>query len=363
MAVSQGSGEFLRGISALIQDKKQQRQSEQSMALTSLMFNLKRADAEKQRLTDVLGDAQKQILGLSKDLDAKKVIFGQLGGSQEVLKSLNSGIKTDAFSIVGASMSRIAGTAGEMQKSLDALKQLESQYRSDAATLDEQIGAYSYGAGLAAQRAFKEKGVNGVTVGADGKVDRQEIESLLGDKSDFRENIKKEYGKDIVNWSTFQAGFYKGLAGEEKTFSEQQYKKAVTRKVNQGPGRDYSVGEAVQVSNVKYGGTIDDLEARLVKLLNKTDLIGRPLSTLNDQKYFDEIDALSSKLERVKSERDQFLKDNTKGLIVFPADPDVELRKKAEKFIKDNNKSKAKSPIKSTSKNIEFIMEKLRNEE
>ena len=240
MAVSQGSGEFLRGISALIQDKKQQRQSEQSMALTSLMFNLKREDAEKQRVTNVLGDAQKQIQDLSKTIEEKKVVFGQLGGSQEALKSINSGIKTDAGSILGATMSRMAGDVGGMQKSLESLKQLESQYRVADDELDKRIGAYSYGAGVAAQRAWRESGGDkGVIVGADGKVDKKELDYLLGEGSDFRKDIKKEYGKDVVEWSIFQSGFLKGLSDEETRAAKMKADAALTTNRNRvGPGRN-----------------------------------------------------------------------------------------------------------------------------
>ena len=354
MAVSQGSGEFLRGISALIQDKKQQRQSEQSMALTSLMFNLKREDAEKQRVTNVLGDAQKQIQDLSKTIEEKKVVFGQLGGSQEALKSINSGIKTDAGSILGATMSRMAGDVGGMQKSLESLKQLESQYRVAGDELDKRIGAYSYGAGVAAQRAFKEKGSGGI-------VTKEEIGELFDDKdgkmTEFKKKIEDEYGKGIVDWSIFQSGFYKGLSGEEKRAAEMSKERATASyyRGDRGKGRDYTLPDVVNSYKEIYGKKIELIEGQIKALAGEVDKFGDPIPG-NDEK----ISVLNKRLNKVLKQGEEFMTKNAKGMLVFPDDPDVKLREDAIAYIKENNKSKTKQSIEETEANIQYVMDKLR---
>jgi hypothetical protein len=193
------SGDPLRMLNALIMSDRRERQSDKEMALSALMFNIKREEAEKVRVAKESQRWEDKIIDLQKTIDEKKQTVATMGGTLRAVKEQGerSGVGSDASSMVYLSMSRMAGDIEDMTNSMERAKTEYGSLMQQGQALDASIKDYHVGLGSAAASVFRE-------YGDDAKVDKGEYAEAL-------EKLKTDKNFNVSDWKSFETGFNKGL--------------------------------------------------------------------------------------------------------------------------------------------------------
>ena len=193
------SGDPLRMLNALIMSDRRERQSDKEMALSALMFNIKREEGEKDRALKQLNIVQERVIEARKQRDKGRRDGGVYGGTLQSLNELGtkSGISSEASMIVYQSMSK---KASDVEDYTSLIKKLESEYGSlekEIGGYDASIRDYHTGLGRAAADAWRE-------YGGDAKVDSKEFDEFLT-------KLKTDEIYQISDPKSFETGLVRGL--------------------------------------------------------------------------------------------------------------------------------------------------------
>ena len=221
MAVSQGSSQALQVLNSLLVNQRQERRSDNELALTALSFNIKRDEAEKNRNVELLGIAQKERDSSIKALRDLQEKFAISGGTEKSLNEIQKkyGLQSDAYAVVGQYKMRIADEHKTVKESIGGLNQqiqgIEGAIDAYSAKIQEQGNAL----GVAAAKHFDTADVN-----KSGTISSEEFTAIFKDMG---------FSKDA------EASVWKSFKAEEANRADLAYKKAYTgyRQASVGKGR------------------------------------------------------------------------------------------------------------------------------
>jgi len=163
MAVSQGSSQALQVLNSLLVNQRQERRSDNELALTALSYGIKRDEANEKLLRDNLANKTTErdnSLKALRDLEDK---FAISGGTEKSVNEVQKkfGLQSDAYAVVGQYKMRIADEHKTVKESIGGLNQQIKGIEGAIDAYSKRIGEQSRALATAAVKHFDEADVSG----------------------------------------------------------------------------------------------------------------------------------------------------------------------------------------------------------
>ncbi len=294
-----GSSVPLRMLNAIVTSDRRERQSDKEMALSALMFNIKREEAGKDRALEQLNIVQKQIIELEKEGRKKRGAVALIGGTLQALKEVGAktGIGSDASAIVYSTMSREAENTQDITNLIKKAKTEYGVLKYDIGSYDKSIKDYHVGMGRAAADAWRKHG-------GDGKVDAEEFKT-------FMDKLKSDKNYQISDPQSFETGLNLGLRELAKEAADIKSKESLIKSRQQS--RNYE-------------------EFYKRKLIYESEFIA-PIKQISDEIEIESKKMVGildeNKLELLIAERKSLQKKAQKaGREIFPSVPEIKFKEK-----------------------------------
>ena len=270
MAISRDSSNPLRMLNAILASNRADKRSENQNALSALMFNIRREDAQMARVDSALKDPQDSLKDEYKGYEEQLLMYRQLGGTKDALQKNDKGLSSDAYSILGLTQARIADDVGAKKLALANTVNTISQFRDAKKEISGRVGTYYEAAGTVAAKLFNEKGIDGSDVTED------EIRDFLNqpqvDKDGKEIKGTRLFGDEKIGMPLFMSGLRAGLAREKQAYSDQQYRESLARN-NRRSGVDkkrselLSLNKEWRIINNVVNGKVGNQEEALIRAM------------------------------------------------------------------------------------------------